>query len=359
MKKTGIFLFLIYFVYSNSLLAQNVKTEAPYLFSKLPQLKNFVTLKELYRIPLDDESGKNQYYIQETWGMDADSANNLYIPDYWNCTVTVFDKNGKYVRTMFGKGQGPGELLLPNNISILHNKMYIYESNRGIKVFNLQGRYIDFFVISQGFHRLFRAFDNYLLTVDIKIYPIYPEDQRGNFLDLYSNEGKKIRNIAVIKTEDNTYSSSWAFSVDSKNRIYYPDSRDEYKINVFSVEGKLLYSFGREYKRVPFSDGLLAFLKKRKVDDMAKKLKYPQVMFMILSDKNGYIWVVVGECTMYNDAEYKIESVIDIFNENGEFLYTFKSPYFVYYSFIKNGRLYSRNTKDDLNIRVFEIQYNK
>jgi len=374
MKKTGIFLFLIYFVYSNLLLAQNVKTEAPYLFSKLPQLKNFINLKELYRIPLDDESGKYQYYIRDTWGIDADNDMNLYIADYFNCTITVFDKNGKYLRTMGGKGQGPGELINPETICIIGKRIYIYEHLKGIKTLDLNGRYVDFAVAKFGNFRLFKPLGDNLLTVNyIHIPPkignppqfAYPPEEAGYHLEIYSKDFTKIKRIVTLQSDDHLmFIPDYALAVDSYNRIYFLNGRNDYKINTYSADGKLLYSFGREYKRIPYSKKLIEDYKNNVRNNSTflkaiEEQKYPQVVSMIFTDNKGYIWVVVGECSVNNGSRYKITSTVDIFNDKGEYLYTFESPYFLAYNFIKNGRLYSRQYQDDLNIRVFEIQYNK
>jgi len=105
----------------------------------------FITLEKLYKIPIDEF---DKYFISEIWSMDVDRDTNLYVLDYWESTVTVFDKNGKFLRTMGGVGRGPGELEKPGSLSIHNGKIYIYQWFKGIKILDLQGDYLDFFIKS-------------------------------------------------------------------------------------------------------------------------------------------------------------------------------------------------------------------
>ncbi|KPK91985.1 hypothetical protein AMJ80_06985 [bacterium SM23_31] len=313
----------------------------------------FVTLEELYKIPVDEYE---QYYFSDIWAMDVDSDTNLYVLDNQECTVTVFDKNGKFLRTMGGAGQGPGELEEPGSLCILDGKIYIYEWFKGIKVWDLQGNYVDFFIKDSSDFVVFRAFDDFLLTVEgNSINESLSETEY--YFERYTLDLEKINTVARLehKEKNGTFVPDLAFAVNSKRHIYFLTGRDEYKINIYSADGDILKSFGREYKRIPYSRLLHEY--KRKIRAEVRS-EYPQVVRIILIDDCDYVWVVLGECTMDCDASYSVLSTIDIFNEDGEFLYTFECPHFVAWSFIKCGRLYSRPTGDDPNIRVFKIHYN-
>jgi len=75
-------------------------------------------------------------------------------------------------------------------------------------------------------------------------------------------------------------------------------------------------------------------------------------------DDRDMIWVIVGEWYWDNIWHFTIESTIDIFDEYGTFLYTFKSPVFGLMSQIKHGKLFTRpTTEDDRYVHVYKIHY--
>jgi len=95
--------------------------------------------------------------------MDVDSDTNLYVLDFYESTITVFDKNGKYLRTMGRQGQGPNELEQPLCISIYDDKISIYEKFKGIKIWDLNGKYIDFILDNRKNISICKAINNFYL----------------------------------------------------------------------------------------------------------------------------------------------------------------------------------------------------
>jgi hypothetical protein len=68
----------------------------------------------------------------------------LYVMDDRDGHVKIFDRAGKYVKTFGRKGQGPGELNLPNSISINRGKgeIMIQEISRRLSYFGLDGSFL-------------------------------------------------------------------------------------------------------------------------------------------------------------------------------------------------------------------------
>jgi len=334
---------------------KNVWNEKP----KYSTEQEFIKLKKLHSIDLDEYE---DYYITNFTSMDVDSDDNLYVPDYLSATITVFDKNGKYLRTMGQHGQGPGDLEFPYSISILRDTLYIYENRKGIKVWDRNGKYIDFFVKKRGNYHAIKALKDFFLSIQYRV-AIGDKGEHISFhLERFNSEFEFLNEIAMINRiqDDFNFGIDNFVAVDSKKNVYFPEKEDEYIIGKYDLDGNKLLAFGREYKRKPYSDRVI----ERNINKFRKYKtnphpKYPPVVRFIIIDDRDYVWVVVGEWGYDCGGEFTVTSTIDIFDSEGNFLYNFQSTYFNFPSFIKNGRLYSAPYYDDNNIHVFEIEYKK
>ena len=80
----------------------------------------------------------------DPYGLAIDpKSNNIFIVDYSNNRVQVFDPVGKYLYT-FGEN-GPGKLNRPVGITIFDDKVYVSVNNRQVNIYELKGDYINQF----------------------------------------------------------------------------------------------------------------------------------------------------------------------------------------------------------------------
>jgi len=86
----------------------------------------------------------------------VDYEENIYVLDSRDCQIKVFDKNGKHIRKIGRKGQGPGEMQFPTMMDIVSGKeiMICDLRNNRISFYSLQGELLK--EVSKGtFFRLF------------------------------------------------------------------------------------------------------------------------------------------------------------------------------------------------------------
>ena len=319
----------------------------------------FITFEELHSIDLNMY---DQYFISKISAFDVDSDTNLYVAAQFENTITVFDKSGNFVRKMGREGQGPNDLDSPANMNIHNGLIYIYESRRGMKIWDLNGEYVDYVPKNTTLGNFVRLDDFYIMAgMQINSRMLVEMTYE---LAIYNNDFKLKKRVAMLtnkNAENPQFHPIHAVAINSEQHVYFPEKADEYIINKFDLDGTLLQSFGREYKRIPYSEKVKIFERNRQSTIPAALRyslpKYPPVIRSILVSDNDLVWVIAGEWNLDTNQIHAYSSTIDIFDKNGNFLYTFSLPYFGRYSIIKNGQLYSTPTEDDRFIRVFKINY--
>jgi len=89
--------------------------------------------------------GREHEAFSDIAGVGFDARANLYVLDRGNANVVVFDRSGRYVRTIGSKGQGPGEFALPVGLAVFPDGVVAVMDlgNGAISVFNVNGEYAD------------------------------------------------------------------------------------------------------------------------------------------------------------------------------------------------------------------------
>ena len=73
-----------------------------------------------------------------------DKSNNIFVADYINNRVQVFDSNGKYLYK-FGDSE-PGKMNTPRGIVMYEDKVYVSQSYANcVNVYDVKGKFIDQF----------------------------------------------------------------------------------------------------------------------------------------------------------------------------------------------------------------------
>ncbi len=335
----------------------------------------FVSFEKMYNIDIDKY---DEFLIPYVSHMAVDEKGYLYVLAIAEHKIFVFDNNGKFIKEMGGLGQGPRELTKPISLFINQNKIYIFEAMHGIKIWDLDGNYLDYILVSRNNNLscLFRPYNDEIISVmtEIDVSPRSPKEMISAplffRLKRFSSEMKLINSIAELKvdpTKNISFTYTESVPIDSDGNVYFPENLDTYLINKYDLDGNKIVSFGRVYKREKYSDKMQKWL----YDNYAKKgsdmhfPKFSPIIRHLIVDDYDMVWAVVGEWYQDNYGYYKFNSTIDIFDKNGKWLYTFKSNKFSRRSFIKNGFLYSQPipimvglSDEGDNISVYKINYN-
>jgi hypothetical protein len=96
-------------------------------------------------LSIGNEEDEN-YLFYGARDIQVDTEGNIYVLDSGNHRLQVFDKSGKYLRTIGKRGQGPGEFNSPTSLQLDDETGNIFVKDnmlRKIIIFEKQGKYID------------------------------------------------------------------------------------------------------------------------------------------------------------------------------------------------------------------------
>jgi len=295
------------------------------------------------------------------YDIEIDEEENIYVLDWEDDRVQVYDKDGRYVRTLARKGRGPGEFETPAQIKISSDgKLILLGSrHRRLQILNLNGTYLSWFRLEgycnklkiDGMNHVYYQTISYeaedvLGAVQIieQTMTIYRQDINGqNRIHLGDFRGNKMmyRKESATSTfsgsSPHSYTTAW--TVDKNGRLYAGYS-EEYQISVFSPDGQLEFKFGREFTP----------LKNEKYKEGSVVPEYWPAFYRdpFFGDE-GNLWL--RQYTAEDEEGFKY----DIFSPEGIYLKQVIAPHPI--NEIKNGKVYSivRTEEDYRIVKRFRI----
>lgn len=263
-----------------------------------------------------------------SWFFDVDYKGNIYICDQNNVNIKKFNKNGNYVKTLAGRGSGPGELQYIYGFGIKDENLLIvrdaYENSQNL--FDCNGKFIKklrpcsngtYWDLKQGGDSFFAVMYQSVLV-----------DKKQNWeVSLVSlDDSLKIKQKIISGTYNFTQDSKYNtldmrlfFDVD-ENYIYMSENNDEeYKINIYDHNLRLVQIITKKYRKQLYTndefeedkDGL-NFLN---FNIEKKKVKYKKGIMGLFCDKDSNLWVMTPK-----EKDDRTQGVkFDVFNRKGVF----------------------------------------
>ncbi len=208
------------------------------------------------RADIDSVKGKIQLTLLRTWGGDEiDDVNQffrypmdivigkdglVYICDFGNHRIQVFDEAGNYKRTIGRRGEGPGDLMNPFRLAVdIHgNLIVVDQSYCRIQFLTTDGKYITDFKVLDGWIRGLQASskkDEIVISIPKKTF------SSRKLLFIYDKKGKPVREIGQYahKKKELAESESVSFTIDRFDSLYTVFSATPYLLK-YSYTGDLL-----------------------------------------------------------------------------------------------------------------------
>jgi hypothetical protein len=283
-----------------------------------------LALEELFRIDTEnDEIGK--LGLIDIRGFDVNSGGEIFVlktekgkGDF----VYKFDRNGRFVNSFLPKGQGPGELELPNHIALdTEDHVLIYDGGRRMVVkYDQNGDFIksypltrEEFIITSGPREKLIVLENSFDGVNSKqlfFLKVANLDLEGRkFIDQYSIEMRRDK----IRATEPLF--CWSAS---RNNIYVANEDKGNEIWVYDFEGKLIRKIRKDYRKIPFSESDKKKILKPFPEALRKIAYFPEFhppFQSLVAGEDGTLLVQTFE-----PGQSQGEFMFDIFNEEGVFV---------------------------------------
>lgn len=330
--------------------------------------KTVVFEEELTVSGEDEETG--EIYLYRPGRYTVDDAGNVYVTDMSDQAIKVFDKNGKYIRTIGKKGQGPGEFQNAGDMDFLPDGKLIvmdWENNR-TSIFSPDGKFIKSCKWNGFMFDLYMCTDS-SFTSNENIYG----NERKMYIKTFDFDANVLLSFGeftpykshTLQVEGTMYAISLPFpthsifAADRSNLRLYHCLPGEYSIEVFDKTGKLFRKIDRPYEPVRVTqEDVEDYRSGFENDDnpvfakMIKEVEFPEfkpsISNMIVDDKKN-LWVGTYEKKTVNDKEL---FAYDLFDEKGFYITKIWNEFTP--GFFKNGKMYRRFSDKETGITVIQ-----
>ena len=321
MKNALIFLILLLFSISSAFPQEIIENPEKPLN---PNAGRVLKLEEEFRIT--DESG--EFYFKSPRNLKVAPDGCIFIEDEYQ--FLKFSPDGQFIKNLFKKGQGPGEIQDFFYYAFHNSDIYIYDPmNRKIIHTDKEGKLIEEFKFTDRFRDFYGVLEDKFIFLKSSIPTVV--EKRGGIYNvpktilLTSKDGKidmefsgfPVR-VFIGKVMSRTLDSFISVLGDD-GKMLFVNHTSEYRIVAFDlIKGEITKIFNREYPRIK--------LKKRKEDvKESQRIEEPEMKFKAdifrLYLFNGNLWIRTST------IDEKRGTLFDVFDIEGKYIDSF----FIYF----------------------------
>ena len=174
-------------------------------------------------------------------GLALDSQENVYVTDEWLDRVSIFDKEGNFLRMWGSAGDDEGEFNGPSGIAIdQQDELYIVDSrNHRIQKFTKDGQFLGTW---GSFGAAGGEFDSpWGITIDGQGF-IYVADHKNHRVQKFTPEGHLVATFGGYGSGDGELNRPSDVAVDPDGDVYVSDWAND-RVQVFGADGRFVTSF--------------------------------------------------------------------------------------------------------------------
>ncbi len=321
------------------------------------------------------EEGDENYVIARIDDIAIDKNGSIYVCDFLDNCVRVFDRHGLFLRKIGRKGQGPGDLYGPNKVACSKGNVIVHDvGNRRICVYSYDGNYIRSFKpvfpsFSQAHPKGYNSTTSQMvwdmmadgkstivLSAAIKVQPnnINPLTP----IHTYSIEGECLSSFGeyniIGETSIGQQVSPITIAFDKNYKIYACNMED-YQISIYNIDGVLKKVISR--KSILFDETVLIkqnyFERLAKRGSLSSPVAFPDGKLLVLIGDFGESFVekfnnYIESVGRGEKQSLDVKRYYDLFDSEGRFLQSFEIDQI--YGNIRwidhEGFLYASNDRD-------------
>ncbi len=230
-----------------------------------PQKKDKAYLKELKKYPLPanakeiilnfsfptEEMAEKDVYLKNAFALSADRDDNIYVIDKIQSTILKFNKDGKYLKRIGSRGQGPEDLLEPRDAKFDSdgNIVILEGGNRRIQLLNSEGQYLKSF-------KIFKSYSSFEIYEGNIFLTTFEKRKKGKLIDVIDMKGGFIVSIVdqldlrdVVEKQWQSVPLSNRISINAKGEIFAAWEIFS-EIHKYSSNGKFLNKMKIQYPKI-------------------------------------------------------------------------------------------------------------
>ena len=299
---------------------------------------------------------KEDYYFPQGAALSIEKAGNLYVRDFGNGRVMMYDSAGKFIRQLGRRGQGPGEYQYPSDVFFDADGNPMVYSTRELVRFGKDGAFNKKVPIKAFVSPAILGPGNTLIG---RTQPGPGPGGPMHRLLLSGANGEVLRTIAEYRGEFNesqtailihAYSNNLALAPLTPETFVYGFPED-YRLHVAEAEGRTVLTIAVEERPLPISGKERTEIKKKGAsisiatnDNTIRDSDFPDhrpFFVRLFTDDAGRIYVARTKSILDKDKPWEI----DVFSKDGFYLYRMSWPSFP--SAIQGGCWYGVRTDKD------------
>jgi len=317
-------------------------------------------------LSIGNEEDEN-YLFYGARDIQVDTDGNIYVLDRGNHRLQVFDKDGKYLRSIGKRGQGPGEFSQPSCLQIDEETGNIFVADfrsMTIIIFEKEGKYID-----KDVH-LVELLNDFYLDSDRCIWGKFSLPGINviyRFIKKLTLTGKVEKTLAEIpyhtqrieisKTREGNTTSLLAAMVNSgyeddlfiyrvNNDTFIYGHSKKYELIAVDKAGNALFMIRKDESPIKITKNERERIKNRIKEGIMMQghyvpeisIKFPDYkahFYSIITDDKSRIYVRKNPVARESNTNHEY----DVFNKEGLYLYKINSDH--YPEVIKDGYVYT------------------
>lgn len=282
---------------------------------------------------IGSQTENEEYMFSDLRSIKVDNEENIYVLDWKEIKIKVFDKEGRHVRTFGKKGQGPGEMSMPLRMeTTLENNIVIDDfGNAKLIFYSLDGRCLKEIPTGKFWSTIAFKFDSKgNIYGDTRIYG----EKMISELKKFDSTLKSVATIASFEDKRvpsviQAFTTRFSHNVNKDDRLIWLIT-SKYELMVVNSEGKTIKKIVKDYDPLKITDNIKKRLIKEAFGDRGippgrtfeVPSHFPPVRYFIIDDE-GRMFVCTYDYEE-NDGIYYL--YYDVFDAEGRYIAKFFHP---------------------------------